>query len=110
MESLKNPRVRRNRKTKDYEAIPLNWGGVPEALYVCGHVTEEEFEEACNAAYGDDWKEYKLGEIEHVYGRWSCEYPATNEMKCQMLRIYKDHAQRRFPVTQRDVIIMGRST
>ena len=104
MESLTNPKVRRNRKTRDGEAISLSFDGVPDAFFVGGHVTLEEFNEACDAQYEDDWKEYKLGEIQHVYARWSCEYPVSNDLQCQVLRDYAKPAPRRFPVTMRKVV------
>ena len=101
---------KRKRKYEDGRVVDLCWDGIPGALYVIGHVNSEEFTEACNSQYGDDWKEYKLGPIEHVYGRWSTEWPVSNDLGCQILRIYANSAPRRFPVTQREVLSMQVAT
>lgn len=84
---------------KHGEMIRLAWDGQPDALYIRGHVSDEE----AMAEY-ERWhapSDHRLGAIARVWARWSCE-PGPNGV-AQCMRECAEPGRGRFRVTRIDI-------
>lgn len=85
---------------KHGEMIRLTWEGPPDALYIRGHVSDEE----AMAEY-ERWhapSDHRRGAIARVWARWSCEPGPDGVAQC--FREYSAPGRGRFAVTRIDIL------
>lgn len=82
------------------EMIRLTWEGAPDALYIRGHVSDEEAAAEYARHHIDD---HRLAPgVVHTWARWSCEPGPDGVTQC--LREYDAPGRGRFAVTRLDIL------